>query len=549
MAAWRRGRPSSAVQASFACPLDRLAEPGLSEALNQALEGLKRRLKAASFQVYLALPDRVGLWGRIPPPPKGGKKGKSAAPPLPLDMISPFPRDEIYHSLRPDPARAGARQVVVARREVVDQVLALLATAGLQPKVVDLRRDYLSLAWPRLLGKAADGLFVDLEPDEAAWCFLAKGKFLTHGVVSVEKDESPGALAKRAAASAWQNPPPGVPRQVFLAGRQAAAAMEGLDEREVLLPSGDEKEEAEGATPPESRRLTVTRLRRQDLLPPGLAWPHLALYGFLAGKSAAPRPLFNLSPIHAAPTFWERPGLTVALGAVALVLLVLLAGQGLWAKWAAYHAAQVQVADLREALAQLREERKRFESQREGLVPLLEAQRAKHLAPLILSTLSRVLPPGAYLKSLDLEGQRLELAVAGANAAQLEGAFAHASHLRLAGKPTPLGGSGTDWKVVLTAGGDQGAAAAPPPAFPAPGGSNPPPGVGGAPPRPGNPPPGVSNNLPRPGSQPTRVINAPPGYTPPSARQGAPPPRPARRAARGGPEGSEPPGNTGLPRP
>jgi Tfp pilus assembly protein PilN len=235
---------------------------------------------------------------------------------------------------------------------------------------------------------------------------------------------------------------------VFLAG---PAADQGVE-----MATGQSESEEEPAAIP------VHELERSVLLPQGLSWPYLPLFGVLDRGGEAPGGM-DLWPGPPEESPLDNPRLTLILAGVLALLLVVAAVQYVLLPYLERNRAEQLVTRLKDERGRLRAQKQELLRTQDALQAVDQVAESREQALSGLLEVAELLPEDTWLQEFEYSQGGIVLTVQGGAKQELEKSLAGSRLLSLTGEPSrasaPQGQ--VAWKISLTFQED---GAAPPPA-------------------------------------------------------------------------------------
>lgn len=405
------------LRALAAMPWKRRLEPDARQAFLRAAADLLAELEASRPPAWISIPSREAAL-HVVPMAHSRLERFFPPPPPPLERLTPLPPEAVRLAVRraawAGEAGTGVGQAAVVRSEVVEEALALVREAGLNPRALDLRAGVAAAAGLNLVGGRGQTVFILLHQAGAEWSFLTDQRLGLIGGALRQAGEDDAALAARACQQAIQLCGLEQDFQVVLAGNQAKEAADQL---------------ARAAMQSQGPRPVPRALEAREVLPPGLEWEELAMHAFLAGGN--PRPAFNLLP-QTASTWLDRPAVAKRLAWSAAGLFALWAVLGLGGAWLAKARVESRVEDTRARLGSLRGETRQIRTRLAVLDQMAQASQARRESDQLVARAAALLPPGSWLERLEFKGDNMTLYVGGAPKGRL------ASVLPKAGPLSPV---------------------------------------------------------------------------------------------------------------
>jgi hypothetical protein len=394
------------ARASAAMPWHRRHEPEARQAFLQAAADLLAGLDASRPPAWISLPNQEAALHLVPLAPS--RLGRFLPPPPPpLERLTPLPPEEVRLAVRrAAPANQAAPnlgQAVVIRTQIVEEALALVRAAKLNPRALDLNAGVAAAAGLKLVDGRGQVLFILLQQTGAEWSFTTGQRLSLLGSVARRPDEDGGSLAARSCQQAIQLCGLEKDFKVVLAGAQANQAAEDL---------------ASAAAQSQGPRPLPRALPEAEVLPPGLQWEEAAMYAVLTG--GPPQLTFNFLP-QTASTWLDRPKATKRLAWSAAGLFALWAVLGLGGAWLAKARVESRLEDTRNRLSKVRGEIRQVKTRLTALAPVAEASRARREADELVGRVAALLPKEAWLERLEFQGDNLTLYVGGSTKGRLAG--------------------------------------------------------------------------------------------------------------------------------
>lgn len=393
-------------RALAAMPWRRRLEPEARQAFLQAASDLLSGLDVSRPPAWISIPSREAALHVVPLAPSRLERFFPPPPP-PLERLTPLPPDAVRLAVRRAAsaleADNGLGQAAVVRSEVVEEALALVREAGLNPRSLDLRAGVAGAAGLNLVGGRGQILFILLHQAGAEWSFVTDQRLGLIGGALRQADEDDTALAARSCQQAIQLC--GLERdfQVVLAGLKAKEAADHL---------------ALAARQSQGPRPVPRALEAREVLPPGLEWEELAMHAFLAG--GRPQPTFNLLP-QTASTWLDRPAVTKRLAWAAAGIFALWAVLGAGGAFLAKARVESRLEDTRTRLGNLRNETRQLRARLSVLDPVAKASQARREADQLVGRVAALLPAEAWLERLEFQGGNMTLYVGGSPKGRLAG--------------------------------------------------------------------------------------------------------------------------------
>jgi hypothetical protein len=397
------GPPSRALAAM---PWKRRLEPDARQAFLQAASDLLAGLDSSRPPAWISIPSREAAL-HVLPLEHSRLERFFAPPPPPLERLTPLPPEAVRLAVRraawSGEAEIGMGQAAVVRGEVVEEALALVREAGLNPRALDLRAGVAAAAGINLAGGRGQALFILLHQAGAEWSFMIDQRLSLIGGALRQEGEDDTALAVRSCQQAIQLCGLEKDFQVVLAGNQAKEAAGQL---------------ARAAMQSQGPRPVPRALEAREVLPPGLEWEDLAMHAFLAGGKQ--RPTFNLLP-QTASTWLDRPAVSKRLAWGAAGLFALWAVLGLGGAWLAKERVESSLEDTRAKLSNLRNETRQMRTRLAVLAQVSQASQARRESDQLVGRVAAMLPPEAWLERLEFQGGNMTLYVGGTPKGRLAG--------------------------------------------------------------------------------------------------------------------------------
>ncbi len=348
-----------------------------------------RRLKAG--KVWLALQRRLATVKALElPPVVGGGLAQMVA--FELERHLPFPAEDAAFDFLPLPSARGAPQrvlLVACERRTVDRALRLLEEARLAPRSLTVAcHDLVALVqrWPRMKRT----VWAHLVGDEAELLFLEGPRlYLSRSTPATDEAALANEIAKSLMLLRWD---------------EAAGLWVSGDRAEQLLASRDLMGLGLPVTPP-----PLSPRARAAVAALGESANGLTLLALATALGPRHRPL-NLLPAALRPRQLSLGQLVTAssLAAAAILGIGVLFAQG--------YQGQRHLTRLNEAIRALDPEVKSVErsiadwGQKRQLLATLQTVQASSLHPLpLLRELTELIPPDAWLTTLNLDAQSVEL--------------------------------------------------------------------------------------------------------------------------------------------
>ncbi len=348
-----------------------------------------RRLKAG--RAWVGLQRRLATVKALElPPVVGGSLAQMVA--FELERHLPFPAEEATFDFLSLPSRRGAPQrvlLVASERRTVDRALRLLEEARLAPRALTVAcHDLVALVgrWP----KSKRVVWIHLVDDEAELLFLQGPRLcLSRSIPAQDEAGLTNEIAKSLLHLGWD---------------EVGGLWVSGDRAQQLLASRDLATLGAPVTPP-----PLSARARAAVAALGESANGLTVLALATAFAPRQRPL-NLLPPGLRPRQLSRAQLVTAsnIAAVAILGLGVLFAQG--------YQEQRHLSRLNAAIRALDPEVKSVErlagdlDQKRRLLTTLETVQAAALHPLpLLRELTELIPPDAWLSTLSLDAQGVEL--------------------------------------------------------------------------------------------------------------------------------------------